>query len=314
MEAMELRHLKYFVALAEKLNFTRAAAALHIAQPALSVQIRKLEEEIGTALLSREGRKVRLTEAGRVFLEQARKSISEAKRGVTLARQAANGEIGHLSIGYNTPAAFRVFPKLVPAFRKRWPEVQLTFHSLKIAQQLEGLRRNELDLSFIWLPIPQEEFDVQELARESLVAAIPSGHRLACMSSVSIRDLSREPLILLSRALDPETYHQIEQLFSRAGAVMNVAYQLENSLSMINFVAMGSGCSLLPEYVRDIRQDGVVYKPLRSPNLVKTLAMIKNKGTSSELANAFYRFAVETFPASRGEKATVGARRRPRSA
>jgi DNA-binding transcriptional LysR family regulator len=310
---MELRHLKYFVALAEKLSFTRAAAALHIAQPALSVQIRKLEEEIGTSLLSREGRKVRLTEAGRVFLEQARKAISETTRGVTLARQAANGEIGHLSIGYNTPAAFRVFPKLVPAFRKRWPDVQLTFHSLKIAQQLEGLRRNELDLSFIWLPIPAEEFDVQELLRESLVAAIPSGHRLASAASVSIKDLAREPLIVISRTLDPETYYELEQLFRRAGAVMNVAYQLENSLSMINFVAMGSGCSLLPEYVRDIRQDGVVYKPLRPPNLVKTLAMIKNKGTSSELANAFYRFAVETFPASDGAGSAAGRRRASRN-
>jgi DNA-binding transcriptional LysR family regulator len=296
---VELRHLRYFVAVAEDLNLRRAAARLHIAPPPLSVQIRKLEEEVGTPLLSRAGRKLKLTEAGRVFLEQARKSIAEAKRGVTLARQAANGEIGQLAIGYNTPAAFRVFPRLVPAFRKNWPEVQLSFRSLKVAQQLDGLRRRELDLSFIWLPIPAEEFDVHELVRESLIAAIPSGHRLASAPAVSIRDLSREPLILLSRALDPETYHQIEELFKRAGAVMNVAYQLENSLSMINFVAMGSGCSLLPEYVRDIRQDGVIYKPLRRPNMVKTLAMIKNKDTSSDLANVFYQFAMDTLPHAR---------------
>ena len=295
---MELRHLRYFIAVAEELNIRRAAGRLHIAAPPLSVQIRKLEQEIGAELLSREKRKLRLTEAGRVFLEQARKSLAEANRGITLARQAANGEIGQLSIGYNTPAAFRIFPRLVPAFRRKWPEVQLTFHSLKIAQQLEGLRRNELDLSFIWLPVPDEDLDVHELVRESLVAVIPRSHRLASSPTVSIKDLSREPLILLSRSLDPESYYQIQQLFTHAGSVMNVAYQLENSLSMINFVAMGSGCSLLPEYVRNIRQNGVVYKPLRPPNLVKTLAMIKNKGTSSDLANAFYQFAIDTLPAS----------------
>lgn len=291
---MELRHLRYFIALAEQLNFTRAAATLHIAQPALSVQIRNLESEIGAQLLSRKGRSVALTEAGRVFLEQARKTLANANRGVTLARQAANGEIGQLSIGYNVPAGFRVFPQVIPAFRKRWPNVRLTFHNLKIAQQLDGLRRDELDLGFMWLPIPTEGLEVQELVKEPLVAVLPARHRLASAKTVAIKDLSREPLILMSRLLDPESYAQIQQLFARAGVAMNIAYELEHSLSMINFVAMGIGCSLLPDYARSIRQPGVVYKPLRSPNLVKTLAMIRKEGRSA-LAESFYRFTADTL-------------------
>jgi LysR family transcriptional regulator, hca operon transcriptional activator len=291
---MELRHLRYFVALAEHLNFTRAAASLHIAQPALSVQIRNLETEIGAPLLLRDGRGIELTEAGRVFLNQARKTLADAARGITLARQAANGEIGHLSIGYNVPAGFRVFPEVIPAFKKRWPNVRLTFHNLKIAQQLDGLRNDELDLGFVWLPIPTEGFEVQELIKEPLVAVLPTGHRLASAATVAIKDLAREPLILMSPILDPESYAQIQQLFARAGAPMNIAYELENSLSMINFVAMGIGCSLLPDYARNIRQNGVVYKPLRSPNLVKTLAMIRKKGRS-ELAESFSRFTADTL-------------------
>jgi DNA-binding transcriptional LysR family regulator len=296
---MELRHLRYFVAVAEEMSIRRAAARLHIAAPPLSVQIRKLESEIGVELLARAGRGIRLTEAGQVFLEQARKTLVDANRGVALARQAANGEIGQLSIGYNAPTGFRVFPKVLPAFRKRWPQVHLTFHAHTIPQQLAGVLREELDVGFVWLPIPPEEFDVAELVREPLVAVLPANHRLASKSTVSVRDLSREPLVLLARNHDSETFHEIEQLFRRAGVTMNVAYELENGLSMINFVAMGCGCSLLPEYTRAIRHDGVVHRPLRSPKLVKTLAIIKKKGRQ-DLAQTFFEFTLEQLGLTAG--------------
>lgn len=213
---------------------------------------------------------------------------------ITLARQAAHGELGHLSIGYNTPAEFRVFPKIVPEFKKKWPNVHLTFHNLNITQQLEGVRRDELDLGFVWLPIPMQEFDVQELTHETLVAVVPSEHRLASAPSVSANDLSREPLILPTRLMDSETYRQIEQLFGREGAVINVAYELETLISVLNFVAMGSACSILADYTRRIRQDGVIYKPLRPSDIVKTLGMIKRKGRG-DLAEAFYRFTADRF-------------------
>ncbi len=293
---MELRHLRYFVAVAEGLSFTRAAARLHIAQPSLSVQIQKLEAEVGATLLSREGRNVRLTEAGRVFLERAQKMLADATQSVAMARRAAKGEIGNLSIGYNTPAEFRVFPTLVPAFRKKWGDVHLTFHSLKIPQQLEALRRNELDLGFVWLPVPTDEFDVGELTQEPLVAVVPSNHRLAAARSVSIKDLSQEPLVLFSRMLAPDSFHQIEELFMRASAVMNVAYELENLLSMINFVAMRMGCGIVPDHTRTIRRKGIVYRPLRPPNLIRTLAVIKRKGRG-DLAESFFRFTIDRIDA-----------------
>ena len=286
--------MRYFVAVARELNFTRAAAHLHISKPSLSVQIRNLELEIGVDLFSREGRGVKLSEAGRVFLDHARKTLSDANRAVTSARQAANGEIGALSIGYSTPAAFQVFRKIIPAFKGQFPEIRLEFHYLRMHQLLEQLRQDELDVALVWMPLPTDEFDRYELVAEPLIAVLPSEHRLAQAREVSIMDLSSEPLILHSRALDPETYLQIEHLFLRAKATMCVAYQLENAHLMINFVAMGLGCSLLPAYSRSMGLEGITYKALKSPNIVKQLAIVKKKGRG-DLAQSFYRFSIDAL-------------------
>jgi DNA-binding transcriptional LysR family regulator len=304
---MDLRYLRHFVIVAEELNFTRAAERLHTAQPSLSVQIRKLETQVGVALFSREGRGVSLTDAGRVFLDRTRKTLADVDCSVALARQAANGETGHLSIGYDAPAEFRVFPRVVPAFRERWPHVHLSFHNLKNSQQLDGLRRDELDVGFVFLPIPTDEFAIEELTKVPLVVALPANHRLARASTVSIKDLSHEPLILFPRSLDPETYDQIEQLFLAAGAAMNVVLETATFLSGINFVSLGSGCSFLGDYARRVRWDGVIYKPLE-PQLVKTVAVIKKK-RSADLVEAFYRFTLDNVRRGDSERPQASQRR-----
>lgn len=288
---MELRHLRYFIAVAEELSFRRAAARLHIAPPPLSVQINKLEIEVGAELLAREGRGIRLTDAGRTFLVHARKTIAEAERAVIAARQSASGEIGELAIGHNMPAGFRVFPKVVPEFKRKWPQVRLTFHHLNVGQQLERLRHSTLDVGVAWLPGPLDDLDVYELLVEPVIAVLHKDHPLAHRTSVSVRDLSGEPLILLSRHMDSETFRDIQNMFAREKTPMNIAYELENSVAMINFVAMGAGISLLPEYTRSIHQDGVVYRDLAPPGMSKTLAMIKRTGVHG-LAEAFCEFTV----------------------
>lgn len=295
---MELRHLRYFIAVAEELSFRRAAARLHIAAPPLSVQINKLELEIGAELFAREGRGIRLTDAGRTFLVHARKTLAEADRAIIAARQSANGEIGELAIGHNMPAGFRVFPEVVPDFKRKWPQVRLTFHHLNVGQQLERLRRGTLDVGVAWLPGPLDDLDVHELLVEPVIAVLHKDHPLAHASSVSVRDLGDEPLILLSRQMDPETFRDIQNMFAREKASMNIAYELENSVAMINFVAMGAGVSLLPAYTRSIRQDGVVYRDLAPPGMSKTLAMIKKTGAGG-LAEAFCAFTVGRLALSR---------------
>jgi DNA-binding transcriptional LysR family regulator len=291
---MDLRYIRYFVTVAEELNFTRAAKRLSMAQPPLSVQIRKLEREVGAELLTRDNRNVELTDAGRVFLSQARQMLALAQQSVAMTKRAAAGEIGYLSIAYTNPAGFLLFPKIIPAFKSKWPDVHLTFQDLRIPQQIERLRREELDLGFVWLPIPTDEFDIQELAREPYIVVLPEDHRLAQEPAISTKQLSQEPLILIPRDLDPESRRQIEGLFQRTGATMNVAYELETLLSVIGFVAMGCGCGILPRYVRNLTRKGVVFKRLRSPNVLKSLAIVKRK-KASDLAQTFFEFASRTM-------------------
>jgi DNA-binding transcriptional LysR family regulator len=257
---MELRHLRYFLAIAEELSYRKAAARVHIAQPALSVQMRNLEAEIGAELFAREeGRGIKLTDAGTVFLEYARETLSHISAGVTRARQVARGESANLSIGFVPAAEYLVFPKIVPALRKHWPNVHLTFRDLKTLEQLEAIRREEIDLAFGWLPVPTKDFDVEKLLDETFIAVVPVDHPLASKPVVSVADLSNEPLIFFPRNIYP-------------------VYELENSFSMINFVALGSACSLLPSYAAGIHHEGVTFRPLKPPNLVINLAMIKKKG------------------------------------
>jgi DNA-binding transcriptional LysR family regulator len=290
---MELFQARYFVTVADELSFRRAAENLHVSSSSLSVQIRKLELEIGADVFIREGHTIKLTDVGRVFLKEARQILIQAERSVTMARQAATGELA-LSIGYNTVAEFDAVPRIIPAFKKQWPSAQLTLRSLRTPEQFEALRSNELDLGFICPPIPTEGFDVQELTREPFVAVLSAGHRLAAASSINFEDLSGEPLILYSRISDPDSFRQIEQHFADARAVMNVVYELESSFAMINFVAMGNGCSIVPEYAAGILRDGTVCRPLGPPSIMRTLAVAKRKD-SGILAESFYRFAVEQF-------------------
>jgi DNA-binding transcriptional LysR family regulator len=293
---VELFQARYFVTVADELSFRRAADSLHVSSSSLSVQIRKLELEIGADVFVREGHTIKLTDVGRVFLKEARQMLVQAERSVTLARQAASGELA-LSIGYNTVAEFDVVPRIIPAFKKQWPTAQLTLRSLRTPEQFEALRSNELDLGFICPPIPSDDFDVQELTREPFVAVLSTEHRLASAPIVSFEALSGEPLILYSRVLDPDSFRQIEQHFNEARSVMNVVYELESSFAMINFVAKGNGCCIVPEYAAGIRRDGTVCKPLGPPSIMRSLAVAKRKD-SGILAESFYRFAVDQLAPS----------------
>jgi DNA-binding transcriptional LysR family regulator len=292
---MELRHLRYFLAIAEELSYRKAAARLHIAQPALSVQIKQLEAEIGVSLFAREdGRGIKLTDAGSAFLECARETLTNVARGITQTRQIAKGEVIHLSLGFVPAAEHRVLPRVIPAFKTMWPNVHLALHELKTLEQLDAVRSGELDLGFVWLPIPMKDFDAATLTEDSFVSVLPVGHRLASQRVITIKDLSNEPLIFFPSHIYPDTHREIERLFLSGGAVMNVVYELDNSPSIINFVAMGSGSSLLPAYVTSIHHEGAVYRPLAPPNVTVTLAVIKKKGRGG-VVDSIYRYTKEAF-------------------
>jgi DNA-binding transcriptional LysR family regulator len=288
---MELRHLRYFVAVAEECNFRRASLKLHVAQPALSVQVRQLEEEIGTPLFSRAGRGVTLTAAGEVFLGYARQALRETMSGVERARQAGSGDIGHLNIGYSTAAGFLVFPAVIPVFRREHPGVELNFRSLFLGQQLEALEAGQIDIGFGYLPFSQEGLDVARLTNEDLVAVIPVGHRLARERSITINDLSGEALVLPDRRVMPQLRQLISDLFDLTGSTMSVAYEVEHAMNLLNFVGAGLGCSLLSNYVLRIKQDTVMYKTIDPPNLSLEFAVFKRKD-STPPADRLFQVAI----------------------
>ena len=290
---LEIRHLRCFLAVTEELNFTRAARRLNMAQPALSVCIKNIETGLGTRLFERDNRNVQLTEAGRILIAQARQMLAVHERTIDLTRRAAAGEIGSLSIAYTNPAGFLALPTLLPSYKRERPGVHLDFHDLRIPQQIEQLRRGELDIGFVWLPAPVENLEVHVLANEPYVVVLPADHPLAAEDAITITQLSNEPIVSVQRALDPISRSEIEQLFSQAGAALNISYELETLLSVLGFVAMGCGASLVPGYVRHISCAGVVYKPLRGAKLTKQLAIIIHKD-ASPLARNFFEFAAKT--------------------
>jgi len=303
---MELRHLRYFIVVAEELSYTRAAARLHVSAPPLSVQIKQLQVEVGHALIVCIGRALHLTDAGRVFLERARHIIGQVDEAVVLARQAACGKVGELTIGYNPVAEHSVLTQIVRAFSRLSPDIRITLRSLRTPQQVEALARNELDLGFVCPPLSTDDLETHFLTEQPFVALLPKHHRLANHTSVPFSALSDEPLVICSRTLDPDAYRQLQDEFSRVHAAFNVALELESARAMIDFVVEGAGCGIAPEYVRALCPSSVVCRPLESQGLKRVLAVAKQRDRGG-LVESFCQFAI----AQSYEIAAVSASLRP---
>jgi DNA-binding transcriptional LysR family regulator len=261
---MELRHLRYFVAVAEELNFTRAAARVHIAQPPLSQQIRQFEEELGVALFDRSKHHVRLTEAGEAVLAEARLTLGQANRIRMVARRTSQGLSGNLGIGFSGAAPHTVFPNIVRVFRTKFPGITLRLHELSSEQQLESLMQGSIDVGFLRLPVdsPHPSLVVKSILREPLILAVPKGHELGRWRAVPIRALAKAPFISFPRHVAPGLYDQIELLCSRAGfrpRVVQEALQIQTTISL---VAAGLGVAIVPESIRSLRPQQVIYRRL----------------------------------------------------
>src|SRR5579862_6395491 len=198
---MELRHLRYFVAVAEECHFGRAAKRLFISQPPLSRQIRDLEEEVGIELLERTRNRVRLTDAGRQFLEGARQTLIQAERTVALAKQAAEGKTGFLSIGYIPTGDLGVIPKVLLPFRKRYPRIELELRSLPVTPQIEELRRERIHLGFLRLPVHAPDLHIEHVHTETLIVALQEGHPLTRHPRIPLPRLATEDFLVFPRRL-----------------------------------------------------------------------------------------------------------------
>jgi DNA-binding transcriptional LysR family regulator len=282
---IELRHLRYFLGVAEELHFTRAAERLRIAQPALSQQIRKLEREIGVDLFRRTQRRVELTAAGQAMTGPARQCLAEAARAVETARRTARGEIGHLRIGFIESAAMTFVPMAVRRFRAAHPQVGLTLRELPVEAQVEGLRAGILDVAIVRLPADSEGLELAASAEEGLVLVVADGHPLGGRKRVAPRALADESLVLLARETVPGLYDEIIALQRESGGA-RIAQEASSIQAVLGLVAAGLGVSLLPASVRSLARSGVSFIEL-SPSPRSAMQLAWRESDPSPLTAAF---------------------------
>ena len=286
---MELRHLRYFVAVAEELNFTRAAGRLHIAQPPLSQQIRQFEEELGVVLLYRTKHHVQLTDAGRAVLAEARRALAQADKVAIVARRSAQGMAGDLNIGFSSSAPHTVLPKILRAFRSRFAAITLKLHELSTEQQLECLAAGSIDVGFIRLPVENTDASliVKPILREALVLAVPKGHALARLRVVPVRSLAKAPFIRFPRRIAPGLYDQIDSMCCRAGFKPRIVQEALQIQTTISLVAAGLGIAIVPESIRSLHPEQVVYRPLIRPAAMTEMGLAYEGENNSPVLRVF---------------------------
>jgi DNA-binding transcriptional LysR family regulator len=259
---VELRHLRYFVAVAEELHFGRAAKRLHVAQPSLSRQVRDLERELGVPLFSRSSRRVALTSAGEAFLVGARLAIVRAGEAVDEARRAHRGEVGRLCLGYVQSATFEALPRLLGAFRAACPDVALEVRAMTTLEQVAALRDRRIHLGLLRPPIDDRGIALQPVSRDRLVAALPGDHPLAGSERVPLAALAGEPFILYARSDGPGVRDAIVGSCLAAGFSPRIVQEAGDTQTIVALVGAGLGISLLISPVPPVRDGTVVYRPL----------------------------------------------------
>ncbi|WEK39133.1 MAG: LysR family transcriptional regulator [Candidatus Brevundimonas colombiensis] len=277
MVIMDLRHLRYVIAAAEELHFTRAAHRLDIAQPALSQQIRRLEDEIGARLFHRLTRGVELTEAGRAFLPFARASLQAADQAMIVARRAARGELGRIAIGFTSSASFNpLVTAVIGRFRDAYPDLELDLHEQATSRLIESLRAGDLHLAFL-RAADDELVGLRRtpLPDEPLWAALPVRHRLAGQGRISLADLAGDPFILYPRANGRLLYDAIIAACGRSGFSPRIAQEAPQMASTVNLVAAGVGVALVPASMRQIKAPGVAYTQLSGTPPVAALSLVQ---------------------------------------
>ncbi|TWE06640.1 LysR family transcriptional regulator [Pseudomonas sp. AG1028] len=287
---MELRHLRYFVAVAEELHFGRAADLLGISQPPLSQQIQALEQELGVRLFERSNRHVALTDAGRLFLEETRQTLAQVSKSVDVVRRAEQGEIGELQIGFTASAPFvSIIPRAVFAFRQAFPAVHLNLQEMTSRQVSQALQEKKLQIGMIRpLELPAE-LDAVELLREPLVALLHAGHPLAGEHDrgLALAELANEPFVFFPRSYGSGLYGQLFNLARQAGFSPRITQEAHEALTIIGLVAAGLGVSVLPASFRRIRIDGVVFRTLTDTDATTAVWLVKRRQERSPLAQAF---------------------------
>ncbi|ATZ94493.1 MULTISPECIES: LysR family transcriptional regulator [Dickeya] len=277
---IELRHLRYFIAVAEELHFGRAAEKLHISQPPLSQQIQALEEQIGAQLLERNNRNVRLTQAGELFLKEAWAIINQVNQAAERAARIQRGEIGELNIGFTSSAPFvKQVSRSLLQFRQSYPEVHIQMLEINTKQQIEPLLDGKLDLGVMRNnPLP-ETLRHQLLLHEPMVAVVHEEHPLAAAPGghISIQQLANEPFVFFAREVGTALYDEVLTLLKKYGITPYITQEVGEAMTIIGLVSSGLGVSLLPASFRRIRVDGVKYLSLQEKDAISEMWLVTHQ-------------------------------------
>jgi DNA-binding transcriptional LysR family regulator len=291
----ELRHLRYFVAVAEELNFSRAARRLRMAQPPLSVAIRQLEQELGAQLFVRSSREVTLTEAGRALLDGARRTLAEAELAMSEARRAAAGELGSLRVGFSWSARFETLPALGRALRTEQPDLALLTEEMWNASMPSALRSGSLDVAVSLCPEIAGELSYEPLRREAVVALLSAHHALAGERPIPLRALADEGFVIFPRELAPRLYDTLVGLCRHAGFEPNVRSESFHSGWELGLLAELPVVAIVPESVGRNLPDGVAAVALSEPPDRLETDLVWRADDSSTTLAAFLEVARGVF-------------------
>lgn len=271
---MELRHLRYYVAVAEECHFGRAALRLHIAQPPLSQQIKQLEEDLGVTLLNRSTRKVELTDAGERYLERAREILAAVAAAGEEASRIAIGEIGRVSIGFTGSATYHLLPAVARHLSAELPDIDLDLHGEMLTpQQAAALHSGTIDLGFLRPPVNDRQLRYEVVGTEEMVAVLPHAHPLAEREAIEVADLAKESFITYSGFSRSVVFEVVLDACQRAGFTPTIRHEVGETATLVSFVAAGQGVALVPKSVQHMQITGAVYVPLKGEVPTVELAM-----------------------------------------
>ena len=292
---MELRHLRYFITVAEELNFSKAALKLYTAQPSLSQQIKDLEEDVGVKLLHRTKRKVELTEEGAVFLEQARLTLAQADKAVAMARQVSKAKQQMLRIGFVPVAEMKVFPYVLPNLRVQNPDLKIELLSLNSNEQMRLIKKGELDITFTRQNFQNDEIESQFVLREPLIFILPKDHPLTKYERIPVKALDGIDFIIPAAEESLTLHNLILDFAKQNGVEFNIIQKADNILFNINSIGIGLGCTILPGYIAPLMMENTVIRPLSVELPFLDLYVSYRKDTALVTAHKFIELLTKVF-------------------
>src|SRR5690348_9196118 len=287
---MELRHLRYVVTLAETLHFGRAAERLHLSQPPLSHQIRQPEAELRIKLIHRTKRTVQLTEAGRMFVQEARVILAQASHAANLASRVNLGEVGQLTIGVAGPADAPIFIQILRTFTQKHPKVRIVLRNISSLDQTQAISEGRLHVGFVAMPIDDAGLATETVMRQPIMIALPPEHPLATLERIPLKALSGEPQIMFARSNAPRFFDAVLAACREAGFSMNIAHEVDNLYTAYALVAAGLGVCLVPSGAQDYHsRPSMVVRPVSPalPNTEMHIALAYKAQSENELVPLF---------------------------